>query len=902
MEIVRISVEGVGRFEGKAAVEGFGPGVNILSAANEAGKSTLFRALRMCFFERHTSKNVAIKSIASDGVSLPVTITVDFTLEGCSYRIEKSFLRGQRASLSLDGRVIAKNSEADEKLWELLGVEPASSRSVDAAAFDMLWVGQRASFELPPITKGGETMLGAAIESEIGAVLGGERAKTLLAQTRDELAQYVTSKTGKALVSGPLGQAERKLESLRTDRDRLAERLRSLENQFTLVERLRKERARLADPEDAARHEAELAEARHALAAAKKASERLAALEMEERARQHQKDAAAETLTQLQDRARRVADLRERIGKIITEKASLESEESGTRMQLAEIKSRKDKFETEDDASTRRDRLLQRLSAAISKTQTKAELERKAGLLLKIVERRTQKLAELKTFKITAEHIRSLDKIERESSLIEAQLTASASKLFIAINGQSGTSILIDGRKAQDGEILPIAKPIRVSVGGFATLTLSPPDGFGKDHEESRKAMLARQVRIFDDTGITSHEEARQHFARRQTLETDLKTIEAELSALGVDPQIAERTLTEWREQIAMVGAELKEVLAQANCEGEPDMAIIEEERRAIAQQQEVRRAERKALEISAQEFQQHHEQFVSQRSKLAGELDEMRRTLAADLVLSPDATRAAELAEAQTRMEAALKAHQQAAGALADMRSKAPDPHETERLSNKILRLESAADRRRNEILEHDKTISNVEGQIQSAGGDGIGERMAIIESEFAQAEIDAARHRKRASVLSLLADTIEAVLAESREKYYRPVLRHLTPFVNDLFPGARLELGEGFTVSGISRSGDAPEPFERLSDGTQEQIAVLTRLAMGALLAERGKAFPIILDDALVFSDDDRIARLFDALVRAGANQQIIVLTCRTRAFAALGGRTLAISHEFRPVPVYT
>ena len=62
--------------------------------------------------------------------------------------------------------------------------------------------------------------------------------------------------------------------------------------------------------------------------------------------------------------------------------------------------------------------------------------------------------------------------------------------------------------------------------------------------------------------------------------------------------------------------------------------------------------------------------------------------------------------------------------------------------------------------------------------------------------------------------------------------------------------------------------------------------------MISERGQPVPIILDDALVFSDDDRIEQMFDALNRAGQRQQVIVLTCRTRAFAALGARRLSIS----------
>ena len=106
------------------------------------------------------------------------------------------------------------------------------------------------------------------------------------------------------------------------------------------------------------------------------------------------------------------------------------------------------------------------------------------------------------------------------------------------------------------------------------------------------------------------------------------------------------------------------------------------------------------------------------------------------------------------------------------------------------------------------------------------------------------------------------------------------MRPFLNDLFPGADLELGDGFTITGVKRQ--RTEAFARLSDGTQEQIAVLVRLAMGTLLAERGVNVPIILDDALVYSDDDRINLMFDALSRAGKYQQIVVLTCRSRSFA--------------------
>ena len=95
-----------------------------------------------------------------------------------------------------------------------------------------------------------------------------------------------------------------------------------------------------------------------------------------------------------------------------------------------------------------------------------------------------------------------------------------------------------------------------------------------------------------------------------------------------------------------------------------------------------------------------------------------------------------------------------------------------------------------------------------------------------------------------------------------------------------------------GLKRTGPDAESFEQLSKGTKEQIAVLVRLAMGAMLCERGQAVPIILDDALVFSDDSRIEQMFNALSRAAKNQQVIVFTCRSRTFSTVGDRVLSIT----------
>ncbi len=70
-----------------------------------------------------------------------------------------------------------------------------------------------------------------------------------------------------------------------------------------------------------------------------------------------------------------------------------------------------------------------------------------------------------------------------------------------------------------------------------------------------------------------------------------------------------------------------------------------------------------------------------------------------------------------------------------------------------------------------------------------------------------------------------------------------------------------------------------------------MLVRLAFAEMLVEQGHPATVVLDDALVFSDDRRIASMFDILTRAARNVQIIILTCREQLFEDLGGRQLTL-----------
>ena len=77
----------------------------------------------------------------------------------------------------------------------------------------------------------------------------------------------------------------------------------------------------------------------------------------------------------------------------------------------------------------------------------------------------------------------------------------------------------------------------------------------------------------------------------------------------------------------------------------------------------------------------------------------------------------------------------------------------------------------------------------------------------------------------------------------------------------------------------------------GAREQMGVVARFAYADLLKEAGKPTLLILDDALVHTDADRLAQMKRVLYDAATRHQILLFSCHPEAWRDLGvaARTL-------------
>ena len=214
------------------------------------------------------------------------------------------------------------------------------------------------------------------------------------------------------------------------------------------------------------------------------------------------------------------------------------------------------------------------------------------------------------------------------------------------------------------------------------------------------------------------------------------------------------------------------------------------------------------------------------------------------------------------------------------------------------VVALDSArqADRTAAETLQRlSNRIENLKSEQAGADEDGRAGQVDALKGAFERHDREVKRLEAEGKALLLLAQTLDGIEAQARDAFFEPVTRRLQPHLNDVFGDADLGFKDAFAISGLTRDGQR-EDFASLSDGTREQLSVLVRLSFAELLAQRGTPVPLVLDDPLVYSDDDRLAKVCGVLERASAHLQIIVLTCRATAFQTLSGHRVSVT-AWRP-----
>ena len=205
--------------------------------------------------------------------------------------------------------------------------------------------------------------------------------------------------------------------------------------------------------------------------------------------------------------------------------------------------------------------------------------------------------------------------------------------------------------------------------------------------------------------------------------------------------------------------------------------------------------------------------------------------------------------------------------------------------------RLDNASEVRsghdtRTRALERD--LSAIQARIEVHEEDGLFERCQTLETALESARRSADSMRRRADAVGLAYTILSEERDAARLAYVRPFQAAIERLGRIIYGESfKVTVGEDLSVTHRTMNNRTLE-FAQLSAGAKEQLGILTRAACAMLVAKDGQ-IPLILDDTLGNTDEQRLEAMGAVLNLAGRDLQVIILTCVPDRFRNVGGATV-------------
>ena len=866
MKLRAIELTNLRRFAGRRAVlSDLGDGITVLSEPNEFGKSTFFDALHALFFERHRSSRAPVKALQPHAGGAP-EVAVEIESAQGRFRIHKRFLsRAQARITDAQGRLIAQEDEAEAwidrlldgglagpsgLLWVrqgLLGLEPEGNSAADRQDRDR--------------NLGTRRDLLSSVAGEIDMMTGGRRMDAVLDRVGQEMARLATA-TGRPRAGGEWQRAIEEAERLSRAETEARDKAARLSGDLARRSEVTRMLARVTDPEAARARQAALTQAEEAHQAARKHADRLAQAERDLTLARMAETTARQQIDQTRQLSDRVTQARETLR--LAEARAVAARDRAEALALRDSQAAEAHRQAGEIARDLRGRLsrAQQARLALAARSRMADLTHRLDRAQALQAQLHADRAQRARLTITPKAMARLDQAQTVLDRLDARAEAQAVTIEFHADGPLAT--LADGTAVEGAWAVP--GRMHVTLPGFGAIRVDPGSGRGAQLAADLAQAQRDVARALQDCGAADLADARDRLNRATRLDDALRQ-----GAQALD-DLAPQGLDALREALALATAEAADAPADAE-----DAAVLEPlltaadtaEAQAQAQSRSAHEAATAAGEAraDAEGERRSAERALADVLVEAGSLDDLAARLDALAATLPDlSARSAE-----------------AARLCATLSDAAPDLTTAQAA---LSRATSAAEQARRDAETMERDLAALNTRIALLAEEGIEETLDELSGQRAEAQARADRYAAEMAALTRLRDTLEQARTRQRDAYFKPVVRELQPLLSILHPGAALQIDDQTLLPhALTRDGQA-EPLDILSGGTREQVAILTRLAFARLFAQAGRPVPVILDDALVHTDDDRIEAMFTALHRVATDQQVLVLTCRQRAFQSLGG----------------
>lgn len=296
-------------------------------------------------------------------------------------------------------------------------------------------------------------------------------------------------------------------------------------------------------------------------------------------------------------------------------------------------------------------------------------------------------------------------------------------------------------------------------------------------------------------------------------------------------------------------------------------------ELRLYAQKKEAFDAQQSAYAAQSQQLAERRARLLGQASMLMPENETLE---AAQKAVCEALAKLDAVEQARQEFETAKARYETVSTALGDVKPMSvPDVdltgHTMPEVSSELLRLNSSLASARSE-LERNR------GRVSALGDP------AELEARHEELTAQAEKLSQRYAALETALEALTEANAELQTRFSPQISAQAGELLGKL-TGAKYDtvlLGSDMLASARERGELVTRELAYLSGGTTDQVYLAVRLAICNLAL--GEDVPILLDDALVRFDDERMKSALNLLQEQAKTRQVVLFTCQAREAAAL------------------
>ena len=846
-------------------------GITLVRGPNEAGKTSLGEAIGLLFEYPDSSKNRMIEAIRP--VHRDEGPEIELRAQSGPYEFTyfKRFHKKPETRLTVT-RPRPENHtgrEAHERAAAIL------RETLDVGLWKALAIQQGEAIDQPDLTR--QTSLSAALDRAAGGAAADPREEGLFDRVRGEYSLYYTERGAE---KKDLSESRKALADVREEVARIEQAIRDIESDIERAASLQRELKELKDRKGLLEKEVELNQASleeiNVLESSlDKANIKLAGEQQAAKVALRDKEARQGLIEAVTKAEKAHAAIEELSASSISElnRVDVELEKAQTAFNDTDRK----KKEAETLAVLRRedfDYYNNKLYLEQFR-ERKDRIDRARGDAARAAE-------VLARNRMNDHAMKKIQAAERDLLAAGAQLETGAPGVIL--RGLSDCSLTIDDSDARIGKdetvTMSVADRMTIAVPGTLSIEITAgasTEGLSKRFEEAKRALEG----ACRTAGVEDPDEARKALDERREAERqienkgqvekenlrDLTYEEIDRKLLGLSlmvPGYLAGRISEPPICSDLDSAKKERVRAETFLKGMS--AEYETSRKAL----ETVRGIRDELNAKSRERRVELDLIVKELKHVQESLERARQAVPDDVVDANLEKCARAVAAEETNV----------ISAQASLKAKNP-----ERVKILAETAKASLQTLKNRLEAVNTELTQVRTRLKIKGDEGLQEKLHMARTMMERVERENTALFRRAAAARLLLETMREERDRVRRAYVAPVKEKIERLGRLVFDDTfEVDISEELQI--ISRTANGVTvPFDSLSGGTKEQLSLIFRLACSMTVANDGDGTPLILDDALGYTDAERLRLMGAVLARAARECQIVIFTCVPDRYSNVG-----------------